>query len=698
MISWQAQDASAFRNGLIATTGTVVLGTKGGQSLSDYDRNSIKRGKETILQLRYPNDNEKIHPRGRLYVISSAYDPENETLQVELGCILTMKALLERGDELLYLAPIPLDPAQQDYANVAASLAAGGKIAWMKNDGTIAQDDFFSGDTFGGVAPSTFASVRGVTALSISPLALAQAIPDEILLTYQYPLGALADDNQGRVETSTTTSTYFARYPATTFERFPLDDLEDVVTIPPIVIPPVVVPDNGCGNTPAPPTAPPGSGGNTTPPLSCNYGYDTKQVAQYVSAQRVETRTTTYDGPSGQVSLAETIIKGPALEANSQYYADKFAFCTAVYANACQPNGGCPFEGLDNITLGRQETEYFYGPANEVVKTVTSSFRPTLAAAQPTDWRSGINAGVPQDFQDNLSTTAEYLHQVVIREFKQEDNVNIQETTTYTSSASRGSGLGATLDAYSGIQTSEVRRSSSTVTVDLRPDTVNAPTTTTETDETRITILGDIGGYEAQFGPYTVKEDVPVPVLFTTASQVEDAVENYGDYLTRMIKGDSRGLQIAEMLTEDISDNWSPNCAFRYYDPFSEELMAMRMDSTTWAVDDSGCVMVTSAIWIYDLLGTVTIPDNLTGNSTPVIDGDEPADDGGDGGTIVVDEDGITNASFVFNVNVHFGIEGTFTPTGENGIRTPPRDPRPSDWSRPSSAGALVSWLSLAPL
>ena len=213
------------------------------------------------------------------------------------------------------------------------------------------------------------------------------------------------------------------------------------------------------------------------------------------------------------------------------------------------------------------------------------------------------------------------------------------------------------------------------MTVDLRPDTVNAPTTTTETDETRITILGDIGGYEAQFGPYTVKEDVPVPVLFTTASQVEDAVEHYGDYLTRMIKGDSRGLQIAEMLTEDISDNWSPNCAFRYYDPFSEELMAMRMDSTTWAVDDSGCVMVTSAIWIYDLLGTVTIPDNLTGNSTPVIDGDEPADDGGDGGTIVVDEDGITNASFVFNVNVHFGIEGTFTPTGENGIRTPPPGP-----------------------
>lgn len=677
LVSFQVQDSSAFRNGLISTAGTLVLGTRGGQFLDDYDRNNIKRGKEVILQIRYGNDNEKIHPRGRLYVISSSYDPEQEQLIIELGCRLVLKNLLERGEDLLSLVPIPLDPAQQDYANVSASLAAGGKIAWVDRQNNIQVDDYFSGDTFGGVAPSTFTSVRGVTALQISPLALTNAIPDEVLLSYQYPVGALADDNQGKVETTETVSTYFARYPATTFERFPLDDLDDIITLPPVIIPPVIIPPTGCGNSPSPPPSNPVTpgGGSTTPTLSCNYGYETQQVATYVSATRKETRTTTYDGPAGQVSLAETIIKGPALEANSQYFADKYAYCTAVYANACQPNGGCDLEGLDEMILGRQETEYFYGSANEVERTVTSSYRPTLAAAQPTDWRSGNNGGVPQDFQDNLSLTAQYLHQVVIREFRKEDNVNIQETTTHTSSASRGSGIGANLDAYAGIKTSEVRRSSSTVTVDLRPDTVNAPTTATETAESKITIVGDIGGFVGDFGPYVVKEDVPVPLLLTTSAEIEAAVEHYGDYLTRFVKGDTRGLQIAEFLTEDISDNWTPNAAFRYYDPKADELMALRMDATTWGVDQSGCVLVTSAIWVYDLLGTVTIPSNIEGDSTPVIDGDEPADGGGDGGDIVVEEDGITNASFVFNVNLNFYVEVDFTPTGDTGIRTPPPQP-----------------------
>ncbi len=677
LISFQVQDSSAFRNGLISTAGTLVLGTRGGQFLSDYDRNSLKRGKEVVLQIRYGNDNEKIHPRGRLYVISTSYDPEAEQLIIELGCQFVLKSILERGADLLTLAPIPLDPAQQDYANVSASLAASGKIAWVDRENNIQVDDYFSGDTFGGVAPSTFTSVRGVTALQISPLALTKAIPDEVLLSYQYPVGSLADDNQGKVETNETVSTYFVRYPATTFERFPLDDLPDIIGLPPVIIPPIVIPPTGCGNTPPPPTSNPVTpgGGSTTPTLSCNYGYETQQVATYVSAQRSETRTTTYDGPAGQVSLAETIIRGPALEASSQYFADKYAYCTAVYANACQPNGGCDLDGLETIALGRQETEYFYGSANEVKKTVTSSYRPTLSAAQPTDWRSGNNAGVPQDFQDNLSLTDEYLHQVVIREFRKEDNANIQETTTYTSSASRGSGLGSSLNAYDGIKTSEIRRSSSTVTVDLRPDTVNAPTTATNTADTKITILGDIGGFVGEFGPYVIKEDVPVPLLLTTSTEIRDAVDHYGDYLTRFIKGDTRGLQIAEALTEDISDNWTPNSAFRYYDPKTDELMALRMDATTWGVDQNGCILVTSAIWIYDLLGSVTIPSNIEGNSTPVIDGDEPADGGGDAGEIVVIEDGITNASFVFNVDLSFYMDVNFTPTGETGIRTPPPTP-----------------------
>lgn len=693
LLSFTAQDASAFRTGLITTVGQIKLGSLPGQNLADYDRNDFKRGTRINLKIRYPSGRIKIHPRGDLYVISTAYLPEREELLIECGCLLVIKKLLEETETLLPMAPIPLDPAQQDFPNISASIAAAGKIAWADSNGLLAMVDFFEGDGFGGVAASKFVAMRGVTTLGVTPLAAAQAIPDEILLSYQYPKGTLADDNQGRVDTTTTTSRYFLRYPATTFDRFRLKPIQDVVAPPPIVIPPVVVVSSGCGNTPPPPPVNidvPAQPAPVTPVLTCNYGYETKQVASYVSATRTETRTTTYGGPSGQTSRSEAVIIGPAIEANSQYFADKYAYCTQSYASACQPNGGCPMDGLYGIVLGRQITDYEYGPANEVVKTVTSEFRPRLAAAQPTDWRSGMNAGIPQDFNGNLNTTAQYLHQVTIREFKKEDNVSIQETTIYTSSASRGAGLGANLDAYAGIQTSETRKSSTTITNDLRPDTVNAPTTAVETGELKVTLKGSQGGYLAGFGPYEIKEDMPVPVLLETRAEIDEAVELYSDYLVKFTKGDSRGLSIAMALSEEVADAWAPNTPFRYYDPGSDTLMAMRMDSTTWGVDKNGCLFSTAAIWVNDLIGNVNVPNNLAGASTPVINGDQPIDDqndfvavtddqgnviGYEQPTATVSNEQITNSEMAWNVIIEIDLDLRPKATGENGIRTPPPEP-----------------------
>ena len=693
LVNWQVSDQSAFRNGLIATAGTCVLGSKPGQSLADYDRNRFKRGARTQLRVTFPSGRQKLHPRGTLWVISVAYAPEEEQLILELGCDLVMKNILERGEDLLSYTPIPLDPAQEDYANVAASLAANGEIVWANESNQLERATFFSGDAAGSVATSAFVSVRGVTALTVSPMALTQAIPDELQLSYQYPTSVRTEDNQGKVETETTESNYFLRYPATTFERFKLAPLEEIVAPPPIIIPPVIIVDSGCGNVPEPPPISPTipvPEVPSTPPLACNYGYETKQVATYVSAKRREIRTTEYGGPSAQVSKSETLIYGPALEANSQYFADKYAFCVQTYASSCSPNGNCPMDGLDEILLGRQVTTYTYGSANEVIETVTSSYRPKLAAAQPTDWRSGINAGVPQDFNNDLDINSQYLHQAVIRGFSREGNVNVQKTRTFTSIASRGAGLGSQLDAYKGIETSETRRSSTTVTTDLRPDTANAATTAVENGERLLRIGGSIGGYNEPYGPYVVKEDLPVPLLLDSTAAVNEAVSNYGDYLSKFIRGDSRGLQIAEVLTEKVTDNWTPNAAFRYYDPATEKLMALRMDATTWAVSEEGCLFVTSAIWVNDLSGTATIPQNLIGNSTPVIDGENPSDGGGayvpvldDQGEVIgveqveieVEDGTITNASYVFDVVVEFGFGAFPFCSGENGVRTPPPDP-----------------------
>ena len=51
LVSWQVSDQSAYRNGLIATAGTCVLGSKPGQSLVDYDRNRFKPVSYTHLTL-----------------------------------------------------------------------------------------------------------------------------------------------------------------------------------------------------------------------------------------------------------------------------------------------------------------------------------------------------------------------------------------------------------------------------------------------------------------------------------------------------------------------------------------------------------------------------------------------------------------------------------------------------------------------
>lgn len=708
LISWTVSDSSAFRNGIITTTGQAILGAANGITFGDYNRNDFVRGDRCELKIQFPSGRTKLHPRGTLYVISTGYSPEEEQLTVELGCELTMKQILERGEDLIGYASLPLDPAQRDFGNVAAAIATKGRLIWSDRNNSIQEAAFFSGDGAGSIASPLFASVRGVTALAVAPLDLTQPIPDTLKLSYQYPVDEIASDQQGRIDTEETTSNYFIEYPAVTFQRIKSPGggggrLPDIVLPPPVTIPPLVIPESGCGNSTKPPkprttdqSRPPrrpsgsssfiGTGvpGGLGQAMTCNNGFETKEAATYVSATRTETRTSTYDGPAGQMGSTTTEVYGPGIEANSQYFADKFAFCVQNYGQSCNPMGNCPFEGIDPILLGKQTTEYEYGPANEVVRTTTSSWRPKISAAQTSDWRSGIKNGFPQEFQNDLSLTDLYLHQVVIREFTKESNTSVQKTTSYTSSVSRGTGLQGELDAYKGIKTTETRRSSSTVTTDVRPDSVNSATTNTETNEIEFIVNSEAGGYRNSFGPLVVKEDVPVPILLENGAR--GVANTYGDYLRRFISGDSRGLQIGEILSETIADSWIPHSPFRYYDPVNDQLMGMRMDATTWAVSNEGCLFVTSAIWINDLAGRAVIPENLIGNSTPAIDEEEPADTGGDfvpvfddegnligveDEEIVIEDEQIINQRYSFKVEIEFRPSVRAFASSENAIRTP---------------------------
>jgi hypothetical protein len=327
---------------------------------------------------------------------------------------------------------------------------------------------------------------------------------------------------------------------------------------------------------------------------------------------------------------------------------------------------------MDEIELGHTETLNYYGNANELVRTVQDVYSPTLSAAQPSDWRSGIANGAPQDFNQNLSTTEMFRSARIDTEYYQEGNANVQKATTFTSLASRGVGLGGKLDALEGIKTVTIRRSSTNTTVDVTPDIINSSTTDTTEKSTRIVLF--TGRYKAQpeeVGPYILEEQVPVPLLFDNQSEINSAVASYENYITRFVKGDAFGLQIAEAMRPEVATGWFPGMPFRYSDPKKGKVLAFRMDATSWGVSPTESAFVTNGMWIGYSNGTITIPDNVLGNSKPNM---------GSGGSppsdvvppSVDNESSVDSGSFAWNVDVFIGTNSNIVVYGNDGVLPPP--------------------------
>lgn len=648
MLSWVANDTSANKTGLLSTTGTVRLGqVPGGYDVEDYDRDNFKRGAEVVLQVTYPSGNTARHPRGLLYVLTSSYEPETNQLVVEIGCRLALAKLTDDVTSLAPLVPIPLDPAQQTYSNISASFASAGQYLYQDNTGALIPGSYFDGDTFESTAPGEWTSVLGVTALSASPLAGGGAIPDQIQLSYRVPADLVRQDESGKIDITETDSYYYLTYPAVIYQRSNDGTLTSITGS--YTGTESTGQTTSCGNTPAKPAD------NATP--SCSEGYETVQTPLILPAHRKELTRTEYSGPAGQVSRVYSETRGPALEANGQYFADKYAYCRYTWATACQPNGGCPTDGEEEILLSYRESINYYGPANELVKSVTDNYQTTLSGAQPFNWRAGQVNGAPQNFT-TLSTTDMYRVSSVIVEYSYGNNSNTQETTTYTSITGRGSGITGNIDALAGVRTFQ-RRISTTISANpLIPDTVNTATTSTRDENTTIRLYtGRYTQPPVEAGPYVAKEQVPVPLLFDDRASIDSAVTAYTNYITRFTKGDAYGMQIGESLREEISATWKPNMPFRYHDAKKGKLMAMRMNATTWGVDQDGSALVTGGIWLGYSDGSVTVDNNLVGDSRPDMGSGTLPPVGPGNPPAVSGETAVDSGAYAFDVNVYFMME-----------------------------------------
>jgi hypothetical protein len=265
-----------------------------------------------------------------------------------------------------------------------------------------------------------------------------------------------------------------------------------------------------------------------------------------------------------------------------------------------------------------------------------------------------------------------YRASSVITQYRKEGNANIQFTTTYTSIASRGTGIseGVSLDALDGIKTSRRRISTTNTVLDIRPDTVNS--VTTEVEEQKVTIILEPQSVNnpTEAGPYVVEETIPIPLLSINPEEIEGIVADYSRYLKNFVMGDVYGLQIAEALRPDIVTGWRPGMSFRYADNANSEILALRMDACVWGVDQNEALVATSGIWTGYSEGDLVIGDNLEGNSRPDM---TPNEDG----TVVppvapsppptIDND-VVGQSFYFNVDVDMNLATHVVAYGNNGV------------------------------
>lgn len=675
LVSWTASDQSAYNVGCIQTTGTLILGSYvGGPPVEDYNRDVFRRGTVVTLDLTEPGGVPYRHPRGYLYVVSTSYNVENAQLTLQLGCRLVMMALTDNVNSLLPLVPIPLDVARLTYENCSASFSAAGQYVFQDNQGSLRTGTFFGGDSRAGVEGGEWISILGVTAAFAAPLSATAAIPDIVRISYQVPEDDFvadpdggATDQRGYVDTVETESYYFTRYPAVAYVRInsdadPLNPNGTLGNIDSVDTSEGETSggESSCGNTPDPPTGPPVE--------SCNEGYELQSSPLYLPALSKELNTTVYDAPAAQVSYIYSERKGPSIESNSQYYADKFAYCRSTYATACQPNGECPFDGMEETLLGYDETFYEYGQANEVTRVIVDNYETVLSAAQPSDWRSGNVNGVPQDFDGTLTPEALYRSRREETLYYQEGNANVEEVITFTSLSSRGVGIRGELDALLGVETRVVKRSSTTSSVVDAPDRLNTSTISTKDASLEIVLFTD--RYKTppeETGPYLAEVQVPVPLLFDDADSSNTVLESYSNYVERFIKGDALGLQIGEGMREDVVSNWRPGMPFRYYDISKNRVVAMRMNATVWGVSLDQSAFVTSGVWIGTSNGTVTIPSNLIGNSLPDMgSGAQPPE------PVVPpsidNETNVDGGSFAWTIDVHLALSVDAMTFGSNGI------------------------------
>lgn len=615
-------DGTVLNTGVVSTTGTIVLQELPGQSrIQDYARKKFPRGTEVLIDVEIDGTTRR-HPRGSLLVIDSAYDPEGRRTTLDVGCLLALHQFTNDLGALASYTDLDL-PDDAVFSDLQAAVQAEGKFLWVDSAGVIQKRGFFDGDGLGSnKAAATWVAVRDHTCLASAPLGGGIATPDKILVGYTWQEAVTGSpENVGpdgnRYDEDLTESTYWLEHPANIkkTQRICSDDA---------------------------------SGKRTCRDVVLNDARKTFAVTKETSSRR------NYGGPGGSVSTEVEVTRGPAVELNGSYYAERYAW---ELARAGGVGATVPLRGLDWVIQQRRERTYEYGTGGEVLRTIESTYRNYLSAMVQNDWRSTNGAeletsydpttpptSTSRGFLTEIPTDKLYLSSRVTTKWTYLDDRTIEETETVQSSAqcngvgiypATGARVLQDIDATNnGVVTTQRRTSlGGLINPDQPPRDPGGDSTVTkaETFELETSDLQSPPG-----GLVTLTTQVPFSSALDTEAQARERAATFATTTRKLIFGDASGIRVAETMREEVF-SYFPGMPFSYYDRTEGVLVKLRMNATAWGLNQGEAIFSTDGCFVGLSNGQVSLPDNTTGAAQPPQVTGESAVDSGDGGPVVVE-------------------------------------------------------------
>jgi len=176
LIEGSLSDSSVYNNSIITTTGQITLGTS--PAILDFNRTTYPIGSKIQIWVKLDTGKVALHPKGTLYVINSTVSPENQTLNLDVGCSL---AFISDKEESYSTAVSGLFSLlsnvsyfvieQYDLSTLSTLLEVENAIIYQDPYGNIQKVPAFGSDGLGGnLAGPKLSSFDKYTAISIESI------------------------------------------------------------------------------------------------------------------------------------------------------------------------------------------------------------------------------------------------------------------------------------------------------------------------------------------------------------------------------------------------------------------------------------------------------------------------------------------------------------------------------------------------